>query len=100
MTQNKITDWQHCRTLWQEMMRIEAADRGYDFEAANAASKAYYAAGANYRQAHDESFDPYTKPEDAATSVHEMIAEADEDSILGLARSIKVLSDGLKGDAA
>lgn len=44
----KTTDYWNLRSLWSEHMRIEAADRGYDFAAGRVAYDAYLTAKLNY----------------------------------------------------
>jgi hypothetical protein len=62
----KSEDWQECRYLWQDMMRIEAASLGYDFEGGRIASKAYSDACTAYEAKHGEEFSPHLKPEGVA----------------------------------
>ena len=56
----KLTDWKNCYKLWAEYMYFEAAERGYDFDAASKARDAYYKACTAYQEVHGKAFDPYT----------------------------------------
>jgi hypothetical protein len=69
------------KTAHANMMYYEAAERGYDRQAASAA------------------FNEWVRAKDAVKnaeqSIHELFDNAEDDSILGLARQIKALSNQL-----
>ncbi|OWK41979.1 hypothetical protein [Fimbriiglobus ruber] len=69
---NQLTDWKRCYELWGALMYHEAAETGYDAEAAAGPRAAYDRAYSEFREKYGEAFNPDCEPE---TSILEDIRE-------------------------
>lgn len=62
--EQKSVDWWTTRRLFSEFMYLDAADRDYQAEKANEASRKYLAARANFLKNYNEEFDFGMRPID------------------------------------
>ncbi|OWK35163.1 hypothetical protein [Fimbriiglobus ruber] len=69
----KLDDWNHCNKLWGAWMYHEAAETGYDAEAAAGPRAAYDQAYSEFCAKYGEAFNPHCKPEE--TSILDDIRE-------------------------